>query len=109
MKKAILLVAAAIALTACGTHKKAESGASKTTVPVSVKTQTVSKAQKHTAEYIQQRIAAIYRCYDNPQYDEAGMRLMAPRLDEFARRHRLHLQDRKGQQPYRLNGSRQGE
>jgi hypothetical protein len=81
MKKAILLVAAAIALTACGTHKKAESGASKTTVPVSVKKQAVSKAQKHTAEYIQQRIAAIYRCYDNPQYDEAGMRLMAPRED----------------------------
>ena len=81
MKKAILIAAAAIALAACGTSKKTETSASKATVPASVKTKAVSKARKHTAEYIQQRIAAIYRCYDNPQYDETGTRLMAPRAN----------------------------
>lgn len=81
MKKEILIAAAAIALAACGTSKKTETSASKTTVPVSVKTKAVSKARKHTAEYIQQRVAAIYRCYDNPQYDETGTRLMAPRAN----------------------------
>lgn len=81
MKKEILIAAAAIALAACGTSKKTETSASKATVPASVKTKAVSKARKHTAEYIQQRIAAIYRCYDNPQYDETGTRLMAPRAN----------------------------
>jgi len=81
MKKEILIAAAAIALAACGTSKKTETSASKATVPASVKTKAVSKARKHTAEYIQQRVAAIYRCYDNPQYDETGTRLMAPRED----------------------------
>lgn len=81
MKKEILIAAAAIALAACGTSKNTEVSTSKTTVPASVKTKAVSKARKHTAEYIQQRIATIYRCYDNPQYDETGTRLMAPRAN----------------------------
>lgn len=81
MKKEILIAAAAIALAACGTSKNTEVSTSKTTVPVSVKTKAVSKARQHTAEYIQQRIAAIYRCYDNPQYDETRTRLMAPRAN----------------------------
>lgn len=81
MKETIVIAAAVCALAACGTNKNAEPVDSQPTVPVSAKTPRVSKAKKHTAEYIQQRIAAIYSCYDNPQYDETGARLMAPRQD----------------------------
>lgn len=32
--------------------------------------------KKHTAKYIRKRIGEIYRCYENPQYDEYGMRII---------------------------------
>lgn len=31
---------------------------------------------KHTADYIRQRVDAMYACYKNPKYDEGGVRLM---------------------------------
>ena len=30
----------------------------------------------HTADYIRQRVDAMYACYKNPKYDETGVRLM---------------------------------
>lgn len=31
---------------------------------------------KHTADYIRQRVDAMYACYKNPKYDESGIRQM---------------------------------
>ncbi len=37
---------------------------------------TLADDGKHTADYIRQRVDAMYACYKNPKYDSTGVRLM---------------------------------
>ena len=71
MKKAILMAMIAVVVTACGSRTNKETGADGSIV--------TPDEEKLSEEYIRQRFESIYSCYDNPQYDESGLRVMESR------------------------------
>ena len=92
--RAVLWVMAVVAMAACGNKASQEAGeADSLAVESKAVANTDSTAvepsgasdEKHSAEYIKQRIEGIYKPYENPKYDESGLRQMEARgpLDEL--------------------------
>lgn len=73
--RAVVLMAVAVLMAACGNKTSQEADEADSTA---VET-TAATEEKHSAEYIQQRIEGIYKPYENPKYDASGMRQMEPR------------------------------
>ena len=84
MKKlflSIAIVAMAITMVSCG-NKTGQAGGADSTVTDSTAADSVVTAagdNKHTPDYVRQRVDSIYSPYKNPKYDKVGMRLMKPR------------------------------
>ena len=84
MKKLLLsiaIVAMAITMVSCGNKTGQASGADSTVTDSTATDSVVAAAgdNKHTPDYVRQRVDSIYSPYKNPKYDKVGMRLMKPR------------------------------
>ena len=83
MNKSILWTIAALIMVACGNKTGQASDADSTAMDSTVTDSVVVAAadEKHSPDYVRQRIDSIYSPYKNPKYDKVGMRLMKPRGD----------------------------
>ena len=78
MKKVMMMAAVAVVLMLCACGGKTSKSASETD---SVATEDQeSSVDKHTEDYLRQRVDSMYSMYKNPKYDKVGMRIYYGKL-----------------------------